>query len=111
MMSPLSLTWAELEAASSNLAAQFGALGLVEDEAVIVQLPNVAELMVVYYAASMSGLIVSPVPVQYGSHELQMLADALQAKTVITMPRLGNVELAHGARQALPSTLRAGVRQ
>ena len=50
----------------------------------------------------MSGLIVSPVPVQYGSHELQMLADALQAKTVITMPRLGNVELAHGARQALP---------
>ena len=29
---PLSLTWAELEAASSNLAAQFGALGLVEDE-------------------------------------------------------------------------------
>ena len=99
---PLSLTWAELEAASTNLAAQFGALGLVEDEAVIVQLPNVAELMVVYYAASMSGLIVSPVPVQYGSHELQMLADALQAKTVITMPRLSNVELAHGARQALP---------
>lgn len=99
---PLSLTWAELEAASTNLATRLQTLGLVEDDALIVQLPNVAELMVVYYAASMLGLIVSPVPVQYGSHELQMLASALQAKTMITMPRLGKVELASAARQALP---------
>ncbi len=99
---PMSLCWAELEAASINLAVQFRALGLGEDDAVIVQLPNVTELMVVYYAASMLGLIVSPVPVQYGSHELQMLADALQAKTMISLPRLGKSELAAAAREALP---------
>ena len=99
---PLSLSWAELEAASINLAIGWREQGLVEDDALIVQLPNVAELMVVYYAASMLGLIVSPVPVQYGRHELQMLADVLQPKAMVTMPRLAKAELASVARQALP---------
>ncbi|MEP5569089.1 MAG: class I adenylate-forming enzyme family protein [Halioglobus sp.] len=100
---PLSLNWAELEAASVNLAIRWRALGLVEDDAVIVQLPNVVELMVVYYAASMLGLIASPVPVQYGRHELQMLADVLQPKAMVTMPRLAKTELGSAARQALPN--------
>ena len=99
---PLSLTWTELQAASTNLALQLRALGVVEDDAIVVQLPNVVELLVVYYALSRLGAIVSPVPVQYGSHELQMLADALQAKTMISMPRLGKNKLASAARQALP---------
>ena len=99
---PLSLSWAELEAASINLAIGWREQGLVEDDALIVQLPNVAELMVVYYAASMLGLIVSPVPVQYGRHELQMLADVLQPRAMVTMPRLAKAELASVARQALP---------
>ncbi|MEH6587387.1 MAG: class I adenylate-forming enzyme family protein [Halioglobus sp.] len=99
---PLSLNWVELQAASTNLALQLRALGVVQNETIVVQLPNVVELLVVYYALSRLGAIVSPVPVQYGSHELQMLTGALQAKTMISMPRLGKNKLANAARQALP---------
>jgi acyl-CoA synthetase (AMP-forming)/AMP-acid ligase II len=99
---PVSLTWAQLDAASVNLAQQLRDRGVAEDDTIVVQLPNVVELLVVYYAVSRLGAIVSPVPVQYGSHELQLLAGVLQAKAMISMPRIGKKELATAARQALP---------
>jgi non-ribosomal peptide synthetase component E (peptide arylation enzyme) len=99
---PLELSWAELDQASENLAIQLQAAGVAEDERVIVQLPNVAELAVVYYALSKLGAIVSPVPIQYSSHELQSMAGVLGAGTVITLQRFRDNELAAAARQALP---------
>lgn len=85
---PLELSWAELEIASDNLAQQLSDNGVGEDDPVVVQLPNVSELLVTYYAISQIGAIISPVPVQYGSHELNLLAGALNAKHVITLNRL-----------------------
>jgi len=99
---PRSLTWGELEQASENLACQLQAAGVEEGQSLLVQLPNVVELLVVYYAASKLGAIVSPVPVQYGRHELQSLAAALDAGVVLTMARLRDTELAATAREALP---------
>ncbi len=99
---PLILSWLELEHASSQLAAQLQINGVSEDDALIVQLPNVVELLVVYYAASKLGAIVSPVPVQYGAHELQMVATALDARVVISTERLRDDYLAAAAREALP---------
>ena len=100
--SPLSLSWAELEAASESLACQLQSQGLTEDDRLLVQLPNVTELVVVYYAASKIGVIVSPVPVQYGSHELRSMAAALGAAGFITMRQFRNSDLAGAAREALP---------
>lgn len=99
---PLSLNWADLEVASENLALQLQNHGVVEDTAVMVQLPNIVELLVVYYALSKLGAIVSPVPVQYGRHELQGLADALDARFMITLRQFKDSELAATARDALP---------
>lgn len=99
---PLSLSWAELDAASESLAWQLQQLGIVEGDRLIVQLPNIVELPVVYYAASKIGAIVSPVPVQYSSHELQLMTGTLGAKAVITLERFRDSELAAQARQALP---------
>lgn len=99
---PLSLSWADLEVASESLACQLQSQGVSEDDRLIVQLPNVAELVVVYYAASKIGAIVSPVPVQYGSHELRSMADALGATGLITLPQFRNANLAATAREALP---------
>ena len=59
---PLSLNWAELERASNHLALQLEAEGLGEDDRIIIQLPNIAELLVTYYAISKMGAIDSPVP-------------------------------------------------
>ena len=99
---PLELSWAELGRASENLAIQLQAAGVGEEDRVLVQLPNVAELVVVYYALSKLGAIVSPVPVQYSSHELQMMAPVLGAGAMITLQRFQDSELASAARQALP---------
>ncbi len=99
---PLALSWAELESASENLAIQLQAKGIGADDPVVVQLPNVTELLVTYYAVSKIGAIISPVPVQYGSHELQSVAGTLGAKTLITLSRMRGSELAMAARKALP---------
>jgi acyl-CoA synthetase (AMP-forming)/AMP-acid ligase II len=99
---PQALNWGELAVASDNLALQLQQQAVVSGEPLVVQLPNVSELLVVYYAASKLGAVVSPVPVQYGSHELQMLAGALGARTVVTLPRMRDTELAANARAALP---------
>lgn len=100
---PVSLTWSQLELASENLAVQLQAMGVAADDTVLVQLPNVAELVVVYFALSKLGAVVSPVPVQYGAHELQALAGALSAEHMISMPRLREQRLADAARNALPA--------
>ncbi|KAA1189559.1 acyl--CoA ligase [Pseudohalioglobus sediminis] len=98
----VTLTWAQLQAASHNLARQLSLAGIGVGDEVIVQLPNVAELVVVYYALSRLGAVASPVPVQYGAHELQMLAGALGASTLISIERLREQPLAEAARAALP---------
>ena len=59
----LSLNWLELSRASDNLARSLQAAGLGEDDRIIIQLPNVCELLVVYYAISKMGAIASQVPV------------------------------------------------
>ena len=99
---PLALSWAQLDNASANLAARLLALGVGEDDRVLVQLPNVVELVVAYYALSRIGAVVSPAPVQYGAHELQMIAHALHPALVLTAPRLREAALADLARAALP---------
>ena len=101
---PLSLTWAELELASEALATRLQDRGIAAGDRLIVQLPNVAELLVTYYAVSKIGAIISPVPVQYGSHELQLVAAALDAAALITLERFRDTELAAAARAALPGT-------
>ncbi|MCB1730712.1 MAG: acyl--CoA ligase [Halieaceae bacterium] len=99
---PRSLSWLELDRASEALAIELQELGIQAGDPLIVQLPNVVELAVIYYAASKLGAIVSPIPVQYSSHELQMMAAALGAGTVISIERLRDTRLAEQARTALP---------
>ena len=99
---PLALNWAELEHASESLASQLQALGIGADDRLVVQLPNVVELLVIYYAVSKLGAILSPVPVQYNSHELQLIARSLHPAGLITLTRFRDTALAAQARQALP---------
>ncbi len=101
---PVQLSWAELDIASENLALRLQSEGVGEDDKVIVQLPNVAELLVVYYALSKLGAIVSPIPVQYGSHELQMVAGVLGPTAVVTLETFRDSALSESASLALPDT-------
>ena len=99
---PKSLTWLELHQASDNLARQLQEFGLQADDKIIVQLPNVCELLVTYYAISKMGAIASPVPVQYGRHEIQHMAEELSAAAMITIGHFRDSELGADGRAALP---------
>lgn len=100
---PKQLSWAELDRASDNLARQLQALGLGEDDRVIIQLPNIIELPLMYYTLSKMGAIASPVPIQYGRHELQHIATELNASAIISISRFGKAKLAEAAKSALPN--------
>ena len=98
---PLRLSYAELSAASTNLACELMDRGIGAGDAVVVQLPNITELVVVYFACSMAGVIVSPVPVQYGQHELQLAARTLSPSAVISTGHIKEITLAKNARGAM----------
>lgn len=77
------LSFEELQQASVNLACSLLDHGISRDDVIVVQLPNIVELVVSYFAASMIGAIVSPLPVQYGRHELQVVIDAVSPRAYI----------------------------
>jgi acyl-CoA synthetase (AMP-forming)/AMP-acid ligase II len=99
---PVRLTFHQLDAASDTLAANLLARGIGADDRIMVQLPNISELVVCYYALSKLGAIISPVPVQYGSHELVSLAAALEADALISINDFRGADLAEQASTALP---------
>lgn len=96
------LNFRELDQASDAMAATFLDAGLNAGDCLIVQLPNIVELVVCYYAASKLGLIISPVPVQYGSHELRHIATTIRASAFISCDRFKSTPLARNACDALP---------
>jgi len=97
----LRLDYAGLEAAATSLAADLLARGIRSGDALIVQLPNIVELVVSYFAASMVGATISPLPVQYGAHELRTAAGVLSPAAVLTVQRFKTVPLAENSRRAL----------
>jgi cyclohexanecarboxylate-CoA ligase len=99
---PLELSWHKTNTAATNLAIALRQAGIAEDDEVIVQLPNVVELALVYFALSKLGAIVSPIPIQYGAHELQKIAGTLDSKYLISLPRFNDMPLAEAAKAALP---------
>jgi acyl-CoA synthetase (AMP-forming)/AMP-acid ligase II len=90
---PKRLTWAELGRLVDNLASTLVKRGIKKDDVVLVQLPNVAELAMVYLAAARIGAIVTPVPVQYRSHELKQVASLTEPRALITIKTFGGFGL------------------
>jgi acyl-CoA synthetase (AMP-forming)/AMP-acid ligase II len=79
------VTYAELANIADNLAAAFYDHGLRQDDIVVVQLPNIAELAVLYLALGRLGVILSPVPIQYGPFELGKAKELLDPAAFITL--------------------------
>ncbi len=98
---PRRLTFRQLDQASDALAATLLARGIGAGNRVLVQLPNISELAVCYYALSKLGAVISPVPVQYGSHELASLSQTLGPDAVISIAQFRGQDLAASAALAL----------
>ncbi|MFN8594997.1 MAG: class I adenylate-forming enzyme family protein [Anaerolineae bacterium] len=85
---PQRFTYAELAEQVDRLASSLLKLGLTKDDVIMVQLPNIVELPIVYLAAARLGLIVSPLPVQYRTHELRQTLN-VAPKAFITTNHFG----------------------
>ncbi len=103
---PLRFTYAELRQKADQLAGCLLEAGIVKDDIVMVQLPNIAELVVAYLAAARLGVIVSPLAVQYRTHELRQTMNLTQPKAFITTINFGGfnyVEMVRGIQSEFPS--------
>ncbi|MFK7954910.1 MAG: class I adenylate-forming enzyme family protein [Lysobacterales bacterium] len=105
--SPMRWTFSDLAVLADNLAADLYARGLREDDIVVVQLPNIAELAILYLALGKLGVILSPVPMQYGPFELSKASELLNPKAYISVSRFKGEAFAeaHGSSFASDCTM------
>jgi acyl-CoA synthetase (AMP-forming)/AMP-acid ligase II len=81
---PRRLTYRDLVTQIDNLAAALLAAGLRKDDVLMVQLPNTVEIVEVLLACARLGVICSPVPVQFRTHELSYVMPLLEPKAFVT---------------------------
>ena len=101
-MPPARLSFSDLDIASTALALQLLERGIGPGSRIMVQLPNIVELVVCFYAASKLGAIISPLPVQYGAHEITQLSTTLETTLFIGCPSFKGQSLIQTARDVLP---------
>jgi acyl-CoA synthetase len=103
---PRRLTWAQLDAEVTWLAARFLELGLRRGDVLGVQLPNAVELVEVYLAAWTLGVVVSPLPMQYREREIVGMAGQAEFAAFVTAAHFGGrspVAEVLAARALLPT--------
>jgi acyl-CoA synthetase (AMP-forming)/AMP-acid ligase II len=103
---PLRLTYAEVKTATDRLAQALLEAGVGNDDIVMVQLPNIVELVVAYLACARIGAILSPLPVQFRTHELRHVIGLTEPKVFITTGSFGDhdyVQMVQGLRPEFPS--------
>lgn len=91
---PSQWTWGELIVQVGRYAALLQAQGLRKDDILVMQLPNSIEQHAIYLACAITGIVVSPIPVQYRTHEIAHVMDITQAKLAITTQHVGNFKAA-----------------
>lgn len=67
-------------------------LGLQKDEIVVVQMPNVWELIAMYLAVSRAGGVLSPMPIQWRDNEFQNVKNITQARFFFGLPEFKGAE-------------------
>ncbi len=80
---PLALSWGELRRRVLALAGELKKDGIASGDVVVLQLPNTVESIVSYLALAALGAVVSPVPMQYGLHELREIAHRLHPRAFL----------------------------
>ena len=91
---PQQWTWHELLGQVGRYAALLSSQGLRKDDILVMQLPNSVEQHAIYLACAMTGIVVSPIPVQYRIHEISHVMEITQAKLAITTQHVGSFKAA-----------------
>jgi cyclohexanecarboxylate-CoA ligase/acyl-CoA synthetase len=80
------LSYREVHRRANLLARAFTALGLRKGDVVAIQLPNVTEFMVAYFAAAIMGAVLAPMHMPYRAGEMAPLLGHAKARLAICGP-------------------------
>ena len=84
---PQVLSFAETERRTERLAAALHAAGVRKDSVVVVQWPNVVEIVLAFLACARLGAIISPVMLAYGERDLRRIVRHLRPAAFLTLSR------------------------
>jgi acyl-CoA synthetase (AMP-forming)/AMP-acid ligase II len=87
---PQRFTYAELKTAVDRLANVLLETGIGKDDIVMVQLPNIVELVIAFLASARIGAILTPLPMQFRTHELRHAIGLTEPKVFITTGTFGD---------------------
>lgn len=99
---PQRLSYAELQAEIERIAATLVESGITRGDIIMVQLPNISEFISLYFAAALIGATISPVAVQYRSHELSGMQGIVGPKAFVCGTRMKGCDHITVARQVMP---------
>lgn len=99
---PRSLTYDELEAAVWSLACEFYDAGIRHTDSVIVQLPNIIELVITDLALNLLGAKITAVQMHLSGIELRDIALAHQPKAYISTADFGGERFTSTHQTAFP---------
>ena len=100
------LSYAEAHERALRLARAFGALGVSKGDVVAIQLPNVPEFIIAYFATSLIGAVTCPMHMPYGPTEMAPLLHHAGARLVICGPPIGDrvpADIFRSLQQKVPS--------
>ncbi len=103
---PARLTYAQLSAEVDRVAAVLLDRGVRKGAVVLVQMPNISELVVLYFACARIGAVVSPIPIQYRAHEIKQIVDILQPDAFVCCTKVKGSDHLGVARPLLQSNCR-----
>jgi len=82
---PERISYSKFLKAVNSVAAELQDIGVGKDNIVLVQLPNVWELAMLYFAIAKAGGIISPMPMQWRQRELSYIAKLTGSNHYITV--------------------------
>ncbi len=83
---PKRFTYVEMTQSIDRIAVAFEKAGIGKDDVILIQLPNIAEMILCYLAAARIGAISSPLSVMARNHELSSALKDTCAKAMVTLP-------------------------
>lgn len=98
---PRQLSFSDADDAADALAAALLAAGVRKDSVVLVQLPNIVEIVVAFLACARLGAIASPVMLAYGERDLRRIVRHLRPACILTLSRFKDGHPAETLRRVI----------
>ena len=96
------LSYRDLNRKVTEAAEQFIKRGVVKDDIVVFQLPNIHESIVMILACSRVGALASPILVDFADHELNQIIGHVKPKLFVTVNQFKSRDLLAAAEAHLP---------